>query len=134
MEKEMSDVKQNNNDSVPPTAATNGKPPVVKATQHATRKARAAGGARSERNAKRAKANEKKKAARGAAPKAAAKTEKATDPKLVKVVLDHAENNKGRNGWDKVLRWNKDMLHTLLAGAKTENAAIKRTRAKLEAK
>jgi hypothetical protein len=68
-------------------------------------------------------------------PKPAAEPKvKTTDPKLVKVVLDHAEKNKGRNGWEKVLRWSPDTLKELLAGAKTENAAIKRTRAKIEAK
>lgn len=58
---------------------------------------------------------------------------KPTDPALVKVVMDHAEKNKGRNGWGKVLEWTPARLNELLAGAKTENAAIKRTRAQLDA-
>ena len=133
-ERQVTDIKTtetnpNNNNSTPPT-----KGPGVKATQHANRKNRRAAAAKN-KTARKAAAPKAapKAAAPKVAPKAAPKKEaKPTDPKLVKVVLDHATKNKDRNGWGKVLTWAPDTLKTLLAGAKTENAAIKRTRAKIE--
>jgi hypothetical protein len=112
------------------TSEKGGTPP-TKATQHADRKARTKAPTIKEEIARRTAP--KNKAVTKTAP-AKKPEEKKADPALIKVVLAHAEKNKGRNGWEKVLRWSPDTLKELLAGAKTENAAIKRTRAKIEAK
>ena len=55
-----------------------------------------------------------------------------TNPKLLRLVKAHVEKNKSRNGWDKVLTWGEEKLVALLAGAKTDKVAIKRTRAAIE--
>jgi hypothetical protein len=92
---------------------------------------------------KREAANARRRAARAAArakggkPKVETKAKaepadvkvKPTNPKLVTLVKEHAEKNKDRNGWDKVAKMKDADLITLLAGAKTPNAAVKRARA-----
>jgi hypothetical protein len=67
--------------------------------------------------------------AKGKDKPAAEKVAKKTDPGLFAKVRQHAEKNKDKNGWDKVHRMSAEKLTELLAGAKTENAAIKRARA-----
>jgi hypothetical protein len=85
---------------------------------------------------RRAARAERKKGGKPAAAKvvtkgkvAAAEKVKATDPKLLALVKDHAAKNKDKNGWDKVVKMTTAALTELLAGAKTPNAAVKRARA-----